>query len=274
MQKIIGRALPPDEQKIRTAADAVAFQKADAGWRIGHFGTGPRASINDDLAAFPHVLKEIKARQNDYTPRLLNHLYVEGAVVVADELNKIASHGTAVDKKDQLHQEQRTVIEAAAFVQSCRRIVLRLHNGMANAVLRHAFGVGLQMRPANLSEVREGCAAVIEGCETHPASEAGRYLAPEMKRARAFLAQLDALYSKTGEEERLESQESKERNVLHVAVERFFDRFAAAVEGIYADDEATRVRLLQLIPRAPDRRAPPQPVTPAAPAPVANAQTK
>jgi hypothetical protein len=275
MQKIVGRALPPDEQKIRTAADAAGFQKSDAAYRIGHFGTKARASAVDDLAAFPHVVKEIKSRQKDYTPRLINSLYVEGAMLVEADLRKIVSHSTTFDKLDQMHTEQRTLIEGAAFVQSCRRIVVRLHNGAANAALRHSFGVGELMRPESLPEVRDGVAAVIEGCEEHPNSEAGRFLKPEMKRAHGLLVQLDALYSKTGEEDRLQSQEAKERNVLHVAIERFFDRFAAAVEGIYADDEASRVRLLQLIPRAPDRRATPQPVPPSpAPAPVPSALTK
>jgi hypothetical protein len=57
--------------------------------------------------------------------------------------------------------------------------------------------------------------------------------------------------------------------VLHAALELFYDRFGAAAELAFEDDDATRVALLSLIPRRKDSRTaqvkPPVPVPVQAP---------
>ena len=42
--------------------------------------------------------------------------------------------------------------------------------------------------------------------------------------------------------------------MLHAALEMFYDRYGAAVDLAFEDDDAARVALLSLIPRRKDRR--------------------
>ena len=68
-----------------------------------------------------------------------------------------------------------------------------------------------------------------------------------------------------------EAQESstadlaRSRDVLHCALEIFYDRFGAAADVALEDDDGARVALLSLIPRRKERRTravkPPVPVT-------------
>ncbi len=51
------------------------------------------------------------------------------------------------------------------------------------------------------------------------------------------------------------AETARTRDVLHAAVEVFYDRFAAAVDVAFEGDDGMRVSLLSLVPRRVERRA-------------------
>jgi len=70
--------------------------------------------------------------------------------------------------------------------------------------------------------------------------------------------------SRSGAQRSSQADSARTRDVLHCALELFYDRFGAAVEMALENDDAARVALLSLIPRRKERRAqaqkPPVPV--------------
>jgi hypothetical protein len=98
--------------------------------------------------------------------------------------------------------------------------------GEKNQALRHAFGISRTMKITNLEEVR-----------------------------RALVAQLAELKSRQGARRASSLEANRTRDVLHAALELYYDRFAAAVDVAFEDDDELRVSLLSLIPRRKDRRA-------------------
>lgn len=76
-----------------------------------------------------------------------------------------------------------------------------------------------------------------------------------MKTARGFVAQLAEMKSRQGARRTSSAETARTRDVLHAALELFYDRFAAAVDVAFEGDDETRVSLLALVPRRKDRRA-------------------
>ena len=61
--------------------------------------------------------------------------------------------------------------------------------------------------------------------------------------------------SRNGARKSSDAEIARIRDVLHAALELFYDRFGAAVDLAFEDDDGTRVALLSLTPRRRDRRA-------------------
>ena len=103
--------------------------------------------------------------------------------------------------------------------------------------------------------MRAACLALLAGRRSHPASAAARLItAADVKKAKALVARMGEIKTSHGERRSSEAAVARTRDVLHAAVELFYDRFAAAVDVALEDDDAARVALLSLVPRRKERR--------------------
>jgi len=101
------------------------------------------------------------------------------------------------------------------------------------------------MKIVNAEEVRRGVLALLSGRAAHPKSLAARMITPaDVKAAKGFVAQLDEMKSREGARRTTSAETARTRDVLHAAVEVFYDRFAAAVDVAFEGDDGTRVSLL------------------------------
>ena len=66
--------------------------------------------------------------------------------------------------------------------------------------------------------------------------------------------QLSEMKSREGARKSSSAETARTRDVLHAALELFYDRFGAAVDLAFEDDDGARVALLSLIPRRKERR--------------------
>ena len=111
------------------------------------------------------------------------------------------------------------------------------------------------MRKDDAEDVRSALVALLSGRAAHPSSAAARMITPDdVKKAKAILARLGEIRSRNGAERSSQAEIARRRDVLHAAVELFYDRFAAAVDLALEDDDAARVALLSLVPRRKERR--------------------
>ena len=152
--------------------------------------------------------------------------------------------------------DELVVAAGARFAGARRKAIARVAKGSRHRALRHAFGISMTMRPASLDEVRAACLALLSGRAAHPGSPAARLLtAADVKRAKALVAQMGQIKSRHGARRSSDAEVARSRDVLHAALELFYDRFGAAVDLAFEDDDAARVAMLSLIPRRKDRRA-------------------
>src|SRR4051794_32482531 len=78
--------------------------------------------------------------------------------------------------------------------------------------------------------------------------------AGDVKKAKELVARMNEICSRQGAQKSSHAEVARRRDVLHAAVELFYDRFAAAVNLALENDDAGRVALLQLIPRRKEVR--------------------
>src|SRR5437762_8230141 len=110
--------------------------------------------------------------------------------------------------------------------------------GGKNRALRHAFGISRPMKIVNAEEVRRGVLALLSGRAAHPKSLAARMITPaDVKAAKGFVAQLDEMKSREGARRTTSAETARTRDVLHAAVEVFYDRFAATVDVAFEGDD-------------------------------------
>jgi hypothetical protein len=127
--------------------------------------------------------------------------------------------------------------------------------GDSNLALRHSFGMHVPMRTGSLEEVRAACLALISGRAAHPGSAVARMITvDDVKKAKEFVVRMNDIRSRNGAAKSSQAEMARTRDVLHAAVECFYDRFGAAVDLALEDDDATRVALLSLIPRRKEAR--------------------
>jgi len=169
---------------------------------------------------------------------------VAGIVPIMDELDGIVSMSGAEEKLDaQASPDELAVAAAARFAGARRKAIARIAKGEKNKALRHAFGMHVAMSRSSLDEVRAACLALIAGRRSHPASAAARLItAADVKKAKALVARMGEIKSSHGERRSSEAAVARTRDVLHAAVELFYDRFAAAVQLAFEDDGAKRWR--------------------------------
>jgi hypothetical protein len=159
-------------------------------------------------------------------------------------------------------------VRTAARLVKARRDGIRRNE--PDVDVRHAFGLGVAWKAANPRSVRDACVSLIAGSRSHSDTYSGQYVAPVVGQLQSLVKQLDALVDADIASGAAESADENKGAVYHVAVEMVFDRFAGAVDALYADDEGNRVRLLKLIPRSQEQRAPAeaQPPVQSAPTPA------
>jgi hypothetical protein len=182
---------------------------------------------------------------------------VAGIEPIAARLQQIVSlSASPEDQAPERSPDEIVVAAAARFAGARRRAIGRIAKGPKNLALRHAFGISLVMRPTSEEEVRRACLALLSGRADHPNTPAARLINPaDVKKAKALVAQLDEIKGRAGARKSSDAETARTRDVLHAALELFYDRFGAAVDLAFEEDDALRVSLLGLIPRRRERRA-------------------
>jgi hypothetical protein len=251
----VERSGPPDESKVRSAQGAAAFWEAKGRYELTT-GFSFRVQPTEDLAAFGPIHDAAQKNGRVMAERQLPAVLVAGIEPVAGRLKEIISFGRASEEAGEPGSPAEIVVAAAAkFAAARREAIGRVAKGPKNRGLRHAFGISRVMRVISVDEVRNACVALLVGRDSHPGTSAARLItAADVRKAKAFVVQLEDVKSRSGARRSSEAELARERDVLHAAVELFYDRFAAAVCLAFEDDDAARVALLSLVPRRKERR--------------------
>jgi hypothetical protein len=251
----MGAPRPPDESVVKSAQTATVFFTESGRYELAT-GFTLRVPVEDDLAACPLILEAARKHGRVLAERMLTPAMVAGIEPVAKQLEEIVSFAGAGEELDaQTSPDEIVVAAAAKFAGSRRKAIARLAKGAKNATLRHAFGINTPMARNNLTEVRNACLALLSGRSSHPGSPAARMITvADVKKAKAYVAQMGEIQIRQGARRSSTAETARLRDVLHAAVELFYDRFGAAVDVAFEDDDATRVALLSLIPRRKEQR--------------------
>ncbi len=135
-----------------------------------------------------------------------------------------------------------------------RDAVRRLGKHRADAARRRRFGFDLRLDRRSPEDLRAALKAFLVGVR-HDKDMANRaYTRPEfVARLKATLAEVEKLIASKGSSRLGREGMTAEGTRAHEALEDFYDRFAAATNMTYVDDEGTRVMALRLVPRDRDR---------------------
>jgi hypothetical protein len=253
-QQRLGGPKPPDERKVKSPQTAADFLTQSG--RVG-LATGYtlRVDAEDDLVASPLIQAACVEHGRRLAERTLTQMLVAGAAMVAKELEAIVTHSAADAEDDGEMPAELVVAAAAKFASVRRKAIARMSKGEKNRMLRHSFGISVPMNHGNLGEVRAGMVALLAGRAKHPGSPAARIITDgDVEKGRTLVQQLSEIQSRQGAQRSSAADTARQRDVLHCALEIFYDRFGAAVDVALEDDDATRVALLSLIPRRRDRR--------------------
>jgi len=267
----LGAAKPPDESKIRSIQGATAYWEERGRYELTT-GLSLRVGPDEDLAAFKAVWRAAHEHGRALAERHQAPMLVAGIEPIAARLGDIVSLAGVGEVPGVGQSPVEIVVAAGArFASARRRAIGRIAKGGKNRSLRHAFGVSLPLHPTNVDEVRNACLRLLAGRAEHPGTLAARMITPgDVKKARAFVAQLENIKEEAGARKSSDAQMARERDVLHAALELFYDRFAAAADLAFEDDDGRRVALLSLVPRRKERRAAAKPAAQAKPVPAAS----
>jgi hypothetical protein len=263
----LGSTKPPDETKVRTATQATTFFESLGRYELTS-GMSLRVAAVADVAAFPALHAKALEYGRQLAERQLPATFTAGIAPLVSQLNRIVSMDGSPDDLGAPGSADDVVMgDAFKFVSVRRRAVGRIAKGSRNRALRHAFGVSQATRPGSADEVRSAVVALLTGRASHPNTPAARMItAADAKKAKAFIAQLEDIKSRMGARRTGQAETVRVRDVLHAALELYYDRFAAAVELAFEGDDATRVALLSLVPRRREQRR----AVPSSPAQVAS----
>ena len=252
----MGAPTMPDDNGVRTEKGATDYWM-ESGRSAFALGFTLRVSPAEDLAAWPLVAAACKEHPRALAQRTLTEVLVAGIAPVAKQLDDIVSMSNAAEPLDQPEEPTELVVAAAAkFAGARRKAIARIAKGSRNRTLRHAFGISRPMSVKSVEEVRRACLALLEGRASHAGSAAARMITQEdVKKARDFVARLGEIKSRSGALRSSDAEQARTRDVLHAALELFYDRFGAAVDLAFEDDDGARVAMLSLIPRRKDKRA-------------------
>lgn len=254
-QQKFGPPKPPDENKVRTAQQATVFWVDTARAELVT-GFTYRVTPAANLAVLPMVNDACAKYGREFAERNLPPVLVAGIQPIAKELDDIVSLKHAPEQQvAEVEPEQLVLAEAYKFAGLRRKSVARVARGEKNMTLRHAFGTHAPMRPGSLEEVHAACLALISGRAAHPNSAAAKLITVgDVKKAKELVARMNEIRSQQGAQKSTSGEVARRRDVLHAALELFYDRFAAAVNLALENDDATRIALLQLIPRRKETR--------------------
>ena len=261
----------PDESKAKTP-EAGARVLTTIARRARGAGYSLRATPIEDITAFPAIDEAAQKHGRELAERMLTPALVAGARLIARQLGEIVSLSTVEEQALPASPGEITVARAAKFAMSRRRAIARLCRGEQNRALRHSFGISRPMKNTSLEEVRRSVVALLAGREAHPGSPAARMITPgDVQMAKELVAELTALKSRAGERKAGSMETARTREVLHAALELYYDRFAAAVDVAFEGDDGVRVALLSLVPRRKDQRKAAKAAPPVAAGKAANA---
>src|SRR5258708_22305201 len=194
-------------------------------------GLSLRVSPTEDIAVMPMVIEACGKHEREFEIRNLSRVLGGGIEPVAKELDDIVSMVNAPEQQAaEAEPEQLVMAEAYKFAGLRRKAVARVARGERHLALRHAFGMVAPMRPSSLDEVHAACLALISGRSAHPNTPAARMLtAGDVKKAKELVEGMNEISSRQGAQRSCSAGVARRRDVLHAAVELFYDRFAAAV---------------------------------------------
>ena len=82
------------------------------------------------------------------------------------------------------------------------------------------------MANGSLAEVRAGCVALVAGREKHPHSPTARIMTDaDVEKAKQLVQRLNEVQSRQGAQKSSTADLARSRDVLHWALEIFYDRF-------------------------------------------------
>ena len=254
-QRRLGTRKPPDESKVRSPQTATVYW-TELGRSELATGFTLRVSPAEDLAALPMINDACHKYARELAARMLTPALVAGIQPVAKQLDDIVSMAHLPEEHDGAAEPEQLVVAAAyKFAGVRRKAIARMAKGAKNLALRHSFGMHVPMRTGEIEDVRAACLALIAGRADHPGTTVAKMItADDVTKAKEFVARMNDIQSRNGAAKSSEAETARTRDVLHAAVELFYDRFGAAVNLALEDDDATRVALLSLIPRRKEAR--------------------
>jgi hypothetical protein len=252
----LGAPRPPDESKVRTPQAATVFwvESGRAGLAMGQT---LRVDADVDLAAFPSIYKACKEHQKPIGERTLTSVLVAGVEPVVKQLEEIVlMSGAAEELEAPQNVAELVLAEGAKYGMTRRKAIGRLHKGARNRALRHAFGLSRPLIVTSVDSVRDVVLGLLAGRAEYPGSAGARVItAADVKRGKQLVGRLNDLKSQQGAQKSTTAEAARNRDVLHAALELFYDRFGAAVDLAFENDDELRVSLLSMIPRRKERRA-------------------
>ena len=275
-QRVIGSVKPVDELGVRTAEDARAFF-LECGRNALASGTVLRVTPQEDADAFTSVEVLCRHNQQALGKRLLPAHYVAGAGMIANRLEQqlgpvpdLSEQPEAATKRKRVAAEgdsgafvdppqDAEVIAAHSFVTRRRRAIARMAKGPKYAALRKAFGIDKTTNTKQPTTVIEAIKALLTGRSARRGSVFADLISTEdVRQAKSFLVALTGLRRQGGAARSAKSKRAKDLTVLQAGLEVFYDRYSAACELAFEDDEVQRVEALALVPRREVRHAPPK----------------
>jgi hypothetical protein len=150
--------------------------------------------------------------------------------------------------------------DQAHFATKMRKAITRVAKGHANVEVRRAFGIHLGLKRDDPKSIVRAINGLVGGRKSrHAGVIARRYVTDaDAKEAAALVKRVTAVYGGDLSARKAEQRQNPRIAILHAALEIFFDRYAAAAQMVYKNDEAQMIDALALVPKR-ELRHPPAP---------------
>lgn len=215
-------------------------------------GVYPRQALEPYLDALVKVLHFVHTHTELFAEAHLGWELCDAVEKIAMELHMLP-HVRLDRLPQEADSQQELVGTAAMLLRSYRDSVRRVARGSQGLTVRAAFGLAEEVDAKLPTQVAAGIDVFLKAAEKHPDVlwEAGISAA----QLRGLLAQKRVLSGWICRQPHATNRsEIKRVQILHAAVEYFFDRYGAVVSAKFLEQPALRLRGLSLIPRQQDHR--------------------